>query len=84
MIKKINKNKSSKTQENSIKSVMPGLITKIMVKAGDKIKAGAPLCVLEAMKMENELQAPKEGSIASVKIQVGKTVKTGEELFTIT
>jgi acetyl-CoA/propionyl-CoA carboxylase biotin carboxyl carrier protein len=53
------------------------------VQPGDKVGLGDPLCVLEAMKMENEVVAPKGGTIAEVRVVPGSTVDKGAVLFLI-
>ena len=65
----------------SIKAPMPGTVLKINVKDGDHIRAGQVLLVLEAMKMENEITASENGTVANVKVSVGSTVATGAELL---
>ena len=62
---------------------MPGNILDIKVSNGAAVKAGQVLCVLEAMKMENEIVAPRDGKITSVAAQKGATVAPGDVLFTI-
>lgn len=59
---------------NNIKAPMPGLILEINIKAGDEVKEGDNLLILEAMKMENVLTSPREGVIKSVKVNQGETV----------
>lgn len=66
-----------------INSPMPGTILDIRVKAGDAVQKGAVLCILEAMKMENEIMAPKDGTIAQVVVQKGATVNAGDVLMTL-
>lgn len=66
-----------------INSPMPGTILDIRVKAGDAVQKGAVLCILEAMKMENEIMAPKDGTIAQVVVQKGATVNAGNVLMTL-
>lgn len=66
-----------------INSPMPGNILKVKVTAGQKIKKGETLCLLEAMKMENEIVAPSEGIVVSVNTSQGRAVQTGELLFTL-
>jgi propionyl-CoA carboxylase alpha chain len=53
---------------------MPGLVTRIDVKAGDKVEAGQPLAVVEAMKMENILRAEKAGMVKSVEAIAGESM----------
>jgi len=66
---------------NDIKAPMPGLILDILVKAGDKVKAGEYLMVLEAMKMENTLTAPRDGIVKEISVEKGKTVDKGQLLL---
>ena len=60
---------------------MPGDIIQIHVKAGQSVKAGDPLCVLDAMKMKNTIHAPQDGVIAEVYISEGQSVEYGVPLF---
>ena len=62
---------------------MPGNILKVCVKVGDTVKEGQLLCVLEAMKMENEIYAPCAGTISAVPVSKGSTVNTGDLLVGI-
>ena len=62
---------------------MPGNILDVKVKAGDQVHTGQPICILEAMKMENEIPAPKDGTVTSILVSKGSTVETGEVLATI-
>jgi len=57
-----------------VESSMPGLILEVMVAVGDRVKAGAPLVVLEAMKMEHTLTAPFDGTVATLAVQKGDRV----------
>ncbi len=63
-----------------IKSPMQATVVKVAVKAGDSVVAGELVCVLEAMKMEQPLQAHRDGVIASVDCVIGDTVSAGELL----
>ena len=67
----------------SIKAPMPGTILKINVKVGDSVKAGDVVCVLEAMKMENDICAPQDGVVSSVEIAQGASVATDAVLVTL-
>ena len=60
---------------------MPGDISEILVKAGQAVKTGEPLCVLDAMKMKNTIHAPHDGVIAEVCISQGQAVEYGAPLF---
>lgn len=62
---------------------MPGTILDIHVKVGDVVKANQPVMVLEAMKMENEVVADQDGTIASIAVTKGEMVNPGAELFSI-
>ena len=71
------------TGGESVKAPMPGNILKVVVKAGDTVKEGQLLCVLEAMKMENEIYAPCAGVVSAVPVAKGSTVNTGDLLVAI-
>ncbi len=62
---------------------VPGKIVDVFVKPGDNVEEGAPLLVLEAMKMENELRAPKKGKVTAVLVQKGDTAQRGQLLVGI-
>jgi biotin carboxyl carrier protein len=62
---------------------MPGRVAKLLVTAGDEVKAGQPLVVLEAMKMENELRSPKDGKVAEVLVREGQAVEAQTKLCTV-
>ena len=66
-----------------VKSPMPGTILDIKVKVGQAVKAGDVLVILEAMKMENEIKAAKDGTITSVDVSKSESVDTGAVLVTI-
>lgn len=66
-----------------VEAPMPGNIWKIEVKEGDSVKAGDTLLILEAMKMENEILAPRDGVVASIHTTVGATVNTGDKLVVV-
>jgi acetyl/propionyl-CoA carboxylase alpha subunit len=60
--------------DGQIESAMPGLIIEVMVALGDQVKKGAPLMVLEAMKMEHTLTAPFDGTVAQLVVKKGERV----------
>ncbi len=64
----------------TISAPMPGNILSVHVKAGDAVKSGQVLMILEAMKMENEIMAPCDGVVLSVNATAGSTVETGAAL----
>ena len=59
---------------------MPGKIVRLLVQAGEKVKAGQGLMVVEAMKMQNEIRSPKSGSVERVLVKEGQPVNAGEVL----
>lgn len=67
----------------AIKAPMPGTLIKVNVKAGDAVKKGDVLCVLEAMKMENDILAPADGVVATVEAAQGASVATDAVLVTL-
>jgi glutaconyl-CoA/methylmalonyl-CoA decarboxylase subunit gamma len=67
----------------SIKSPLPGVILDIFVREGDMVKIGQKLLMLEAMKMENNINADKEGRVTSIKVGKGDSVMEGDILIVI-
>lgn len=67
----------------AINAPMPGNILKVNVAAGQAVKEGDVLCILEAMKMENEIMAPHSGTVTQVLVSKGSTVDTGTPLVVI-
>jgi glutaconyl-CoA/methylmalonyl-CoA decarboxylase subunit gamma len=67
----------------TIKAPLPGTILSIHCKVGDSIKVGQKLIVLEAMKMENNIDSDKEGKILSLKVNQGQSVMEGDILIEI-
>ncbi len=68
---------------NTAVSPMPGTILKVNYQVGDAVKQGSPVLVLEAMKMENEILAAKDGKITSLFVKQGDSVQGGAALFEI-
>jgi len=66
-----------------VKSPMPGTIVRVNVKAGQAVKSGEVLAVLEAMKMENEIMAPRDAKILQVLTDVGSKVDTGTPIIVL-
>ena len=66
-----------------IKSPLPGVILQVYVKEGDAVKVGTKLLMLEALKMENNINADKEGVIKSIKVKAGDSVLEGDVLIEI-
>lgn len=71
------------SHEGCVTTAMPGSIVDVKVKAGDKVSAGDPVLIIEAMKMENEIQAPKSGIVVAVHVQKGDSVTPDESLLEI-
>lgn len=66
-----------------VRSPLPGVILNINVKEGETVKVGTKLLLLEAMKMENNINADKEGIIKSIKVKAGDSVLEGDVLIEI-
>ncbi len=64
-----------------VTSPMPGDIVQILVKAGQKVSPGDPLCILDAMKMKNTIHSPQAGIISEIGVQEGQSVEYGVVLF---
>ena len=67
-------------ESKACRSPVSGVVVKVIAAAGDQIKAGDSLLVLEAMKMETNITAPQSGVIASIKVAQGARVQTGDVL----
>lgn len=67
----------------AIKSPLPGVILEVLVRPGDAVKVGQRLIVLEAMKMENNIDSDKEGKVVEIRVNKGDTVLEGEVLIII-
>ncbi|MBP1647923.1 MAG: biotin attachment protein [Bacteroidetes bacterium] len=65
---------------NNIRCFIPGVIQKLHVRPGQKVRKGEPLCVLEAMKMQNDIVSPFDARVKSVKVEPGRMVMKGELL----
>jgi len=63
---------------------MPGKVVRLLAKAGDAVASRQPIVVIEAMKMENELRASRDGSVSEVLVQEGQSVEAGTLLAIIT
>jgi biotin carboxyl carrier protein len=66
-----------------VKAIIPGKVVAVSVKAGDTVTAGQQLLVVEAMKMQNELRAPRDGTIERVGVAVGVNIEIGDLLVVI-
>ena len=68
---------------NAVTAPMPGTILEVKVSVGQSVKKGDVMCVLEAMKMENDIPAPCDGVVASVNVQKGASVSSNDVIATI-
>lgn len=66
-----------------VNSPLPGVIVEVCVKEGQAVKAGQKVAVLEAMKMENEIPAPKDGTITGIHVAKGDSILEGAPVVTI-
>jgi len=73
--------KAPATSANALTTPMAGTVVKVLIEAGADVKSGDTLLVLEAMKMETEVTAPKDGKIKSVDVSVGDAVQGGQVLI---
>ena len=80
---KENNSRSKPTHDGCITTAMPGKIIDIKVNVGDNVSAGDSIIVIEAMKMENEIQASKTGTVVAVNIKKGDDVSPNETLLEI-
>ncbi len=69
--------------EGGVYPPMPGKITEVSVNVGDEVKSGDTVCVLEAMKMFNELKAPRDGVVKEVNVEPGAAVTPNDLLVLI-
>ena len=70
-------------RNGEIKAPLPGVVTSIAVKEGDRVEHGEELCVIEAMKMNNPIRATVHGTVKAIHVRVGQQVQHGAPLFTI-
>ena len=66
-----------------VNSPLPGVIVEVCVKEGQAVKAGQKVAVLEAMKMENEIPAPKDGTVTAIHVTKGDSILEGAPVVTI-
>jgi biotin carboxyl carrier protein len=63
---------------------MQGTVVKVLVKVGDRVGPGQTVCVLEAMKMENNIVSEVAGTVAEVRVEAGQSVGSGDIIAVIT
>jgi len=81
LLEKMGMANAAGTKINSLKAPMPGLVIDLKIKAGDAVKTGDPLLILEAMKMENILKSTADAVVKNVKIKKGDSVEKGQVLI---
>jgi len=74
---------AEKTTSGQVAARLPGLILQTCKKAGDVVKKGETIVMLEAMKMENEIIAPRDGKLLRLEVKTGDLVSKGQQLFEI-
>ncbi len=84
-LKKVLRDRVSKSLQGRqvISSQMPGIVTQVMVEEGQEVEEGQPLLILVAMKMENQIKAPKSGVVQNIYIEANQTVAIGDKLVVI-
>jgi len=81
LLEKMGMSSGASSKVNNIKAPMPELVIDLKVKVGDMVKAGDPLLILEAMKMENIIKSPGDATIKNVKAKKGDSVEKGQVLI---
>src|SRR5262249_51555203 len=71
---------AGRAEDHGLESPMPGVVTRVMVKARAEVKKGQPLVALEAMKMDHLIRAPSAGKVASITAKAGEMVAGGTAL----
>ena len=66
-----------------VHAIIPGVVVSVSVAAGEAVTAGQQLLVVEAMKMQNELRAPRDGTVERVAVAAGKTIEVGDLLLVL-
>lgn len=69
--------------DGAVVAIMPGKVTRVLVEEGQAVEEGEPVCVLEAMKMENELRTDRAGVIGTVHVNPGDDVEKGQVLVDV-
>jgi len=74
---------AAEASAGAVLAIMPGKIVRVMVEPGQQVEEGQPVCVLEAMKMENELHARQGGTVRAVHVKPGDDVEKDQVLLEI-
>ena len=74
---------AASTTQGAVKTPLPGVILQVKCNVGDTVKRGQTLIILEAMKMENDVVAPEDGTVASINVSAGDAVEAGDVLATL-
>lgn len=80
---KVTAKPSADTGAGAVKAPLPGLIMKVVAKEGESVKTGAPVVIMEAMKMQNQIAAPMDGVVSKIHVKEGDSVMEGDMLVTI-
>jgi biotin carboxyl carrier protein len=73
----------AETGEFHLRAPMPGLVVAVHVTEGQQIKKGQVILILESMKMQNELKAPRDGTIGRIRVKAGETVEQRQTLLSV-
>jgi biotin carboxyl carrier protein len=83
LARKLQKESGTNNSSMTVRAPMPGLITKILRPEGSTVHHGEGIMVIEAMKMENEIKAPKAGIVKKIMVKERQTAEKNDHLFTI-
>jgi pyruvate carboxylase subunit B len=81
LLRRYSRSTDGKGTKQEVHAPMPAMVIKLEVSVGEEVRAGQPLVVLEAMKMENEILAPGPGRVKAIYARIGKAVEKGELLL---
>ena len=84
LLEKLGMKSDTSIYTGEIHALIPGLVSRLFVKPGDKVEIGQKLLILEAMKMENEIDSPISGTIGNIYIKASDKVKKGELIMKVT
>jgi biotin carboxyl carrier protein len=77
------RDRAARTGRTELRAVIPGRILTVSIAVGDHVTAGQQVMAVEAMKMQNELRSPRDGTVASVEVGPGRTVEVGDLLMVL-